>query len=109
MNRIDSSPNSLSYVLTDDEVIVSFELATYSVSEGQASAEVCAVTSATPIPGQSVSVLVSTEDGTALGMRFFFPIVLVPNASGSGKHYIEFSEPAIECALISKLEFFHSA
>ena len=39
----------------------------YSVSEGQASAEVCAVASAMPISGQPVLVLISTEDGTATG------------------------------------------
>ena len=61
----------LSFASIDDDVIVSFELATYSANEGQATAEACAVSSTTPIPGQSVSVLVSTEDGTAIGMKNF--------------------------------------
>ena len=55
------------FVSIDDEVIISFEMAMYSVSEGQGSVDVCAVTSAIPLPGQSVSALVSTEDGTAIG------------------------------------------
>ena len=54
---------------TDDVVIYSFELATYSASEGQGSVEVCAVPSAALLPGQSVTVLVSTEDGTAVGKK----------------------------------------
>ena len=46
---------------------MTFEQATYSVTEGQPSVEVCAVTSATPAPGQTVSALLSTDDGTAIG------------------------------------------
>ena len=33
--------------------------------------EVCAVTSATPAPGQTVSAQISTEDGTANGKNQF--------------------------------------
>ena len=54
---------------TDDVVMYSFELATYNASEGQGSVEVCAVPSAALLPGQSVIVLVSTEDGTAVGKK----------------------------------------
>ena len=59
------------YSLDDDvpnEILVTFEQATYNVTEGELSVEVCAVTSATPAPGQTVIAFVSTEDGTALGM-----------------------------------------
>ena len=76
----DSIANFINFfVLTDDEVIVSFELATYGASEGQGSVEVCAVPSATPLPGQSVSVLVSTEDGTAIGKKFLLCSALLPS------------------------------
>ena len=36
--------------------------------------EVCAVTDLTPAPGQTVSVLVSTEDGTASGKLDRLPL-----------------------------------
>lgn len=36
--------------------------------EGQPTVEVCAVTSSTPSPGQTVTALVSTQDVTATGM-----------------------------------------
>ena len=51
-----------------DDTLVTFEQATYAVTEGEPSVEVCAVTSATPASGQTVTALVSTEDGTATGM-----------------------------------------
>lgn len=44
-----------------------FELESYGILEGQPSVEVCAVTSATPAPGQTVSAQISTEDGSATG------------------------------------------
>lgn len=56
------------YVTVLDQVVsVTFELGQYDAAEGQPSVEVCAVTDLTPAPGQTVSVLVSTEDGTASG------------------------------------------
>lgn len=54
-------------IFTDENVIVTFEMSSYDVVEGQPSVEVCAVTSATPVVGQTVSVLLSTEDGSADG------------------------------------------
>lgn len=39
----------------------------YSVNENSPSVEVCAVTSATPAPGQIVSAQLSTADDSALG------------------------------------------
>ena len=44
-----------------------FEDSSYSVTEGQPSVEVCAVTSATPAPGQIVSAQLSTANEFALG------------------------------------------
>ena len=60
------------FVLIDDEqnILITFELDSYDVPEGQPSIEVCAVTSATPDQGQSISAQVSTEDGSATG-KFF--------------------------------------
>ena len=51
-----------------DDVGITFEEATYTVSEGEPIVEACVVTSATPEPGQTIAALVSTEDGTAIGM-----------------------------------------
>ena len=51
-----------------NDTLVTFEQATYSVTEGEPSVEVCAVTSATPAPDQTVLAFISTEDGTAVGM-----------------------------------------
>ena len=54
----------------DQNILITFELDDYSVLEGQPSVEVCAVTSATPDQGQSISDQISTEDGSATG-KFF--------------------------------------
>lgn len=51
-----------------NDTLVMFEQATYTATEGGPSVEVCAVTSATPAPDQTVTAFVSTEDGTAIGM-----------------------------------------
>lgn len=49
-------------------ILITFELDSYNVMEGQQlSVEVCAVTSATPATGQSVSAQISTVDGSAIG------------------------------------------
>ena len=50
------------------DILVTFEEATYTASEGELIVEACVVTSATPDPGQTIAALVSTEDGTAIGM-----------------------------------------
>ena len=58
------------FILIDDieqNILITFELESYGVSEGQPSIEVCTVTSATPAPGQTVSAQISTEDGSATG------------------------------------------
>ena len=49
-----------------------FEMSSYDVVEGQSTVEVCVVTSATPAAGQVVSVIVSTEDGSAIGKSFVY-------------------------------------
>ena len=49
-------------------ITIDFELDSYTVMEGQPTVEVCAVTSSTPSPGQTVIALVSTQDVTATGM-----------------------------------------
>lgn len=54
-----------------DDVGITFEEATYTVSEGEPIVEACVVTSATPEPGQTIAALVSTEDGTAIGMTIW--------------------------------------
>ena len=51
------------------DILVTFELDTYSVTEGEPTVEGCVVTSATPAPGQTVTVFFSTEDGTAIGNK----------------------------------------
>lgn len=61
------------YVLSsdaDDDILVTFEFPLYSVTEGQPSVEVCAVTSATPFLGLTVTVQLSTVDGTATGTYY---------------------------------------
>lgn len=52
-------------------MLIIFEQQTYDVTEGPGgvSVEVCAVTSATPAPGQTISGLLSTADDTAIGMH----------------------------------------
>ena len=55
--------------MTDDVAIISFEMAAYSVDEGEGGLEVCAVPSAALLPGESISVIVSTQDGTATGKK----------------------------------------
>ena len=55
--------------MTDDVTIISFEMAAYSVDEGEGGLEVCAVPSAALLPGESISVIVSTQDGTATGKK----------------------------------------
>jgi hypothetical protein len=50
------------------DILVTFEAAAYTVSEGETTVEGCVVTSATPDPGQTIVVFISTEDGTAMGM-----------------------------------------
>lgn len=57
----------VTFSLTDEAVAVMFELSSYDVVEGQSTVEVCVVTSATPAAGQVVSVIISTEDGSAIG------------------------------------------
>ena len=52
-----------------NDILVTFEQATYNATEGGPSVEGCVVTSATPAPGQTVTAFVSTEDGTAIGME----------------------------------------
>ena len=59
--------NETYHVPTDDVITGSFESGDYSVGEGSSHAQVCVVISATPVPGQPVSVLVSTTPGTAKG------------------------------------------
>ena len=57
-------------ILIDDieqNILITFELDSYGVSEGELSVEVCAVTSAPPDPGQTVSAQISTDDGSAIG------------------------------------------
>ena len=49
------------------DILVTFEQQVYVVSENDANVEVCAVPSATPAPGQTVSALFSTVDSSALG------------------------------------------
>jgi hypothetical protein len=51
----------------EQNILITFELDSYGVQEGQPSVEVCAVTSATPDQGQSISAQISTEDGSATG------------------------------------------
>lgn len=53
----------------DQVVVVRFELEEYDVAEGQPSVQVCTVTSSTPLPSQTVSIQVSTVDGTATGKQ----------------------------------------
>ena len=48
-------------------ILITFELDSYNVMEGQQlSVEVCAVI-ATPVTGQSISAQITTEDGSAIG------------------------------------------
>lgn len=61
-----------SFFCIDDavgDILVTFELDTYSTMEGEPTVEGCVVTSATPAPGQTVIVFFSTEDGTATGTK----------------------------------------
>ena len=71
------------FFLTDDIAIISFEMAAYSVDEGEGGLEVCAVPSAALLPGESISVLVSTQDGTATGKKLTLLLSLNPHG-----HYI---------------------
>lgn len=65
--------NVASVFITDDDeqnILITFELDSYGVQEGQQSVEVCAVTSATPEQDQSILAQISTEDGSATGKLF---------------------------------------
>ena len=65
-------PIFINNILIDDVeegILITFELDGYGVSEEDSSVEVCAVTSATPAPGQTAAAEISTEDGSATGKK----------------------------------------
>ena len=67
MIRFLLSTHNINFIAVPDEILIQFEQQTYIVSETGTSQEVCAVPSATPEPGQSVSATLSTVDDSATG------------------------------------------